>query len=556
MTSYIRIIIFGLALIFIAHGIHGQDRTWEKTQEGEIENASFVVEKERQIELPVEARRFEKIPPVPVDQTSRQVLPYSFSMFFPEMNTLFIQNRALKLKDEPLDKLYGGTLNLGFGNYVTPYLDVDYFNKRENKYLIGVNATHLSSRNGPVDKQNSGNGYSKIKFTSKFFNPGFTGDVSAQYKRSFYHFYGYPEDVPIREDSIRRKFDHMSLQGHLGNNDQENEFDYDLKIGFDYFSDNFKSRESDVTLALKSGLELDDNMKFLLDGDINITNYKYEGNLSRNLIRVKPQIFYQYNEFDLTAGLNFVIQNDTLNSRGSVLLYPLIRVDYHLNDYFNMFLKFDGDLDKITFRDVANDNPYMVPGAPLLHTNKKFGLNWGIDGNILNMLNFTAGFSLSEYKDMFFYLNDSLNISNFNLLYDHQNTTLTNIYGELIFSRIKQYHLSLRADYFNYGTKQVETPWHKPSYQISTHMNYSLYEKIVFGANIYFMGGIRAFDWESDRTITLAPIADINLDINYRFSDQLGAFVKFDNILGKNYQRYYRYPVRGIQVMIGASINF
>jgi hypothetical protein len=540
----------------IISAVHGQDKTWEKTQEGEIENASFVVEKERQIELPIEARRFEKIPPVPNDQMTRQVLPYSFSLFYPEMNILFIPNRALKLKDEPLDKLYGGTVNLGFGNYVTPYLEVDYFNKRENKYLIGVNAEHLSSRNGPVDKQNSGNGYSKLKFTSKFFNSAFTSDVSAQYKRSFYHFYGYPENIPVVEDSIRRKFDHIALQGHLGNNDQENEFDYDLKFNFDYFTDNFNSRESDISLGLKSGIVLDDDLQFLLDGDINIMNYKYESNLNRNLIRIKPSIFYKYNEFDLTAGLNFVFQNDTLNSRGSVLLYPMIRVDYHLNDYFNMYLKFDGDLEKVTFRDIAYENPYTVPGAPVLHRNKKFGLNWGIDGNILNVLNFTAGFSLSEYKDMYFYQNDSLNVSTFNLLYEHQNTSFSNIYGELVFSRIKQYHVSLRADYFKYSTKQLDVPWHKPSYQISSHMNYSLYEKIVFGANIYFMGGIQAFDWENDQTVRLDPIVDLNLDVNYRFSDQLGAFIKFDNILGKNYERYYRYPVRSIQVMIGASVNF
>jgi len=556
MIRYLIIFIFIAGILFYFQDVQAQDRTWEKTQQGEIENASFVVEKERQIELPVESRRFEKIPPVPVDQTSRQILPYEFSLFYPEMSTIYIQNRALKMKDEPLEKLYGGTVNLGFGNYVTPYLEVDYFNKRENKYLIGVNAEHLSSRNGPVDKKNSGNGYSRIKFTSKFLNPGFTGDVSAQYKRSFYHFYGYPADAPVLEDSIRRKFDHINLQGHLGNNDMENELDYDLKIGFDYFTDNFNSSETDVSIGLKSELELDEELKFLLDGDIDMTNYHFQNNLSRNLIRVKPQIFYRYNEFDLTAGLNFVIQNDTLNSRGSVLLYPLIRVDYHLNDNFNMFLKFDGDLEKVTFRKMAYDNPFMSPGAPLLHTNKKFGLNWGIDGNILNVLNFTAGFSLSEYKDMYFYQNDSLNVSTFNLLYDHQNTSVTNVYGELVFSRIKQYHLSLRADYFNYGTTQVETPWHKPSYQISTDMNYSLYEKIVFGANLYFMGGIRAYDWDSDQTVTLDPIVDLNLDVNYRFSDQLGAFIKFDNILGKNYQRFYRYPVRGIQIMIGASINF
>jgi len=556
MINYNRII----SLLILYSGLNyvslAQDPTWEKTEEGEIENASFIVEKERQIELPAEARKFEKIPPLPIDQNVKQVQPYSFAIFYPEMSNLTIRNRAMKLKDEPLDKLFGGTLNVGFGNYATPYIEADYFNKRENRYLIGVNATHLSSRKGPVDKENSGNGYSRLKFYSEFFNPTINSGITAMYKRSFYHFYGYPENSNINEDSIRRKFDHFNISGKLGNNNKNDDFDYDLGLQFNYINDNFESSESDFKLNLESGLSLRDDLQFLLDGDINVTSYKFEGTLNRNLIRIKPLVYYRFNEFDLKAGLNFIIQNDTINSRGDVLLYPMVTIDYYLNDFYNMFLTIDGDIEKVSFRDIIYENPYVIPGAPLLHTNKKFGLHWGIKGNLMNYLNFTAGFTLSEYKDMYFYQNDSLNISTFNILYNHKNTSLFNIYGELIFSRIKQYHLSFRADYFNYSTKDLLAPWHKPSYQISTHINYSLYEKIVFGANIYFMGGIKAYDWLNDRTLTLDPIADLNFDINYRFSDQLGAFLKFDNILGKNYQRYFRYPSRGIQVMVGATFNF
>jgi hypothetical protein len=556
MKKTARIFVVTVLLAQIVFAAMGQERSWDEESQGEIEDASFVVEKERQIELPVEARRFEKIPPLPNDLTTRQVQPYTFSLFYPDMTNLTIRSRALRLKDEPLEKLYGGNVNVGIGNYLTPYLELDYFNKRENNYLIGVNAEHLSSRNGPVDNKNSGNGYSRLKFSSKFFNKSVTGDASAQYKHSFYHFYGYPQNEPVDRDSIRRTFNHITLSGNVGNNDKDKDFDYDLDVRFDYISDNFNSNESDIGIGVRTGLKLEENLTFYLDGDINIINYKYESSLSRNLIRVKPSIFYRYNEFDLTAGLNFVIQNDTLNSRGSVLLYPMIRLDYHLGEFFNLFMKFEGDLEKTTFREIAYENPYVRPGVPLLHTNKKFGLDWGINGNILNVMNFTAGFSLSEYKDMYFYQNDSLNVSTFNLLYDHQNASVTNVYGELIFSRVKKYHISLRADYFNYSTKQLEEAWHVPSYKIGTHLNYSLYEKIIFGADLYFMGGIKAYDWTESRVITLDPIADLNLDVNYRFSDQLGAFLKFDNILGNNYQRYYRYPVRGIQILAGASFNF
>jgi hypothetical protein len=168
MKQSVRILAVAVVLAQFVFTTWAQERTWDEDRQGEIEDASFVVEKERQIELPVEARRFEKIPPLPDDVATRQVQPYSFSIFYPEMTNLAIRSRVLKLKDEPLEKLYGGNINVGIGNYLTPYLELDYFNKRENNYLLGVNAEHLSSANGPVDNKNSGNGYSRLKLFPNF----------------------------------------------------------------------------------------------------------------------------------------------------------------------------------------------------------------------------------------------------------------------------------------------------------------------------------------------------------------------------------------------------
>jgi hypothetical protein len=153
-------------------------------------------------------------------------------------------------------------------------------------------------------------------------------------------------------------------------------------------------------------------------------------------------------------------------------------------------------------------------------------------------------------------MNDSLNISRFNLLYEHENTTVLNIYGELVYSRIKNYNIALRADYFNYDTKTLAEAWHKPAYQLTGTFRYYLYDKIVFGSNIYFIGGIKAFDFIADDTIKLSGIVDLNFNVNYLFSERLGVILRFNNILGRNYERYWRYPSRGIQILGGVSFNF
>jgi outer membrane cobalamin receptor len=118
--------------------------------------------------------------------------------------------------------------------------------------------------------------------------------------------------------------------------------------------------------------------------------------------------------------------------------------------------------------------------------------------------------------------------------------------------------MAIRADYFNYNTKTLEEAWHRPTFKLTGTFRYNVYEKIVFGSNIYFISGMRAKSYTSttEEVLTLSGIIDLNLSVQYLFSDRLGAFLRFDNILGKNYERYYRYPSRGIQIIGGVSINF
>ena len=97
-------------------------------------------------------------------------------------------------------------------------------------------------------------------------------------------------------------------------------------------------------------------------------------------------------------------------------------------------------------------------------------------------------------KDLYFFMNDSLDFSRFHIIYDHDNTTVLNFYGELVYSRVKNYNMALRADYFNYDTKMLAEAWHRPTYQLTGTFRYYLYDKIIFGSNIYFIGGIRAYD--------------------------------------------------------------
>jgi hypothetical protein len=556
MKIVINILIICLLVYLIPVSAYAQDTIWEEIDEGEIEDASFIVEKSLKIELPKQNRAFEKVPPLPSIQTARYSQTYNYLSILPELSNLNIQNRALKLKPQPLEKFYGGNITAGFGNYVTPFLEASLFNKRENKYALGFNLNHISSRNGPVDKENSGSSDTGASFDSRYYGEKLTVGAKLNYKRTMVHYYGYPDSVEVSSDSIRQIYNTYNIDVWLGNTNKKDDFDYIISANYNYIKDKFTSSESKTEVNLASNYFLKEGLKFHLDVNTMFSSYKNPGTLNRNLIKVKPYVLYRYNNFDIKGGLNFVFQNDTLSSRGDVLLYPFISVDYSLNDYYRLFLRIDGDMEQLDFQSVVDQNPYLDEGVALLNSNKKFGIDWGIHGNVNNYFNFLAGFKLSEYKDLYFFINDSIQISRFKLVYDHENTSVLNFYGELVYSRIKNYNIAIRADYFNYKTKSLAEAWHRPTFKLSGTFRYNLFDKIVFGSNIYFISGIKAYDFTLDDVIKLSSIVDLNLSVNYLFSDRLGVILRFDNIIGRNYERYWRYPSRGIQILGGVSYNF
>jgi len=98
-----------------------QKKNWEEG-EGEIENVEIEIVKERQIILPKANRNFEKIPPRATEPI-KPPITYDFRSFNFQAPQISSHIRPLKLKKESEANVYGGYLQLGFGNYTSPLLD-------------------------------------------------------------------------------------------------------------------------------------------------------------------------------------------------------------------------------------------------------------------------------------------------------------------------------------------------------------------------------------------------------------------------------------------------
>lgn len=55
---------------------------------------------------------------------------------------------------------------------------------------------------------------------------------------------------------------------------------------------------------------------------------------------------------------------------------------------------------------------------------------------------------------------------------------------------------------------------------------------------------------------TLNSFVDVNLDGGYHFNDKFSAFLKLNNVLNTNYQRFANFNTQGFQALAGFTYKF
>ncbi len=559
-------LLFSTILIFIIFfAANAQQDQW--SEEGEIEDAEVVIEKDREIELPRASRNFERVPPLPV-QKPQVAVSYRFVEVEPSLRELSPEIRVLKIKEPPLPKLYGNYVRAGGANYLTPYFDLFVNNTRNKDYSYGIHAKHLSSRQGPVDGANSGNSDTRLMFNGKYFAKKHTFSAEAGYQRERYHFYGYLPSLEIERDSIRQIFNIGHVQLGLQKSEPEAPFQYQMTVSLDRIGDRFGAVENQIGLGLTAGIGINDQLKFLIESESYLMDWKsYEGeeeeegaSINRNLVKFKPYLYYkpesEGSRIEAKAGFNIVYENDTIVNGDRLHFYPYLWAAYFLNDGVSLYAGIEGDIQKNTWLDYTRQNPYLASDAALAHTNKTFGFQGGIKGRVSSMFGFNVGLNANNYKNMYYFVNSAEDSTKFDILYDTDNTFLLNFYGEINFNNGNRFRSTLRGDYFSYTTSDVEEPWHKPAYQVNLMAHYNLYEKIIFNSELLVLGGIEGYNLASNTSTMLDPIIDLSFKADYLFSDRFSTFLQLKNILGQNYERYLNYPSRGIMVMVGATYRF
>ncbi len=470
--------------------------------------------------------------------------------------------KAARMVKMPLHRLYKSQLTLGFGNYLTPLAELNINQLRSRNGTFGVHLKH-HSMNGKVKLDNdlkvpAGFNENELDiYGSRFLkNSAFDYGAGASYN-SYVHYGVDPEldTVLNREDAVEPYF---TAEGKLGIHSMHADsfhVNYKASLEYHYFTHKFEQAEHGARLEL----DLDKKLRVLdLAGEFGgvwLGHYPDWDTLVGNqtIFWFNPSVSKGTTQWRFTAGVNIYgrVNNEIFKPH----LYPRAMFQFHMvKEVIVPYFGVDGYLETNSYRQVVEENPYIVPSLAVRPTSHKMIGYLGLKGHISDAVSYNLKASYSIIDDAYFYVNDNSDplMNQFRVVYD--DVTLGTLHGELTVEPNDSWKVFLQGNYYSYITMvNEEHPWNKPEFDISLQARYNMGDKIILNAGIYTIGSRYYENYNLALEETLPLTFDLNLGMEYRYSKLLSFWVRFNNMTGQSYYLYNQYPSYKFRAMLGFS---
>ncbi len=490
------------------------------------------------------------------------------------------KGKAQGIAKEKMDRIYENYISAGFGNNTTPYLEAHLHSSSTRNNDFGAFIRHLSSKANVKDALLDNNfSDTSIDFYYKQFDRDYNWEINAGLKHQIYNWYGLPKSVTHSESFInsidpKQKYFNIFAGGKL--NFEDGIFKGG-KVELNQISDNYNSNE--IHLLVQPKVELPISSELInttatiefLSGKFN-QNYIDINNINHNFLKlgISPNFKVLRDDLTVNLGANIYYNFDFENSVNKFFAYPNVTASYKVSDETLIaYAGVTGDLKMNSFREFAEENPFISPTLMVQQTDNQYNGFVGAKGQFSSDVsyNFKANFSNEKNKPLFVNNNSKTDgntaVTNgyeagnsFNVIYD--NVKALTITGELNIDVSKDFKFGGTVEFNNYSTTTQDEAWNLPTVQSALYADYHNNSWFA-GANLYFVG--KRYDFVTPfagigEKVELDSYVDLNLNGGYVFTDRLTAFAKANNVLSTNYERFRNFDAQGIQVLLGITYKF
>lgn len=490
------------------------------------------------------------------------------------------------------ERIYTNYIATGFGNYTSPYAEAFIHKYTRFQSEFGLSANYKASLSN-IENTSLNSDFSN--FSGNIFYKKeeryFDWKVALNTERNNYNWYGLKEnffsDLAITNIQENQTYNSFNVTGSV---DFLDAYIDTSNLSISYFTDTYASREllinGDIAmnvpinfihknvddLHIKTSLEL-------LTGEFK-NDYSGQNKLNYSIFTAKlnPEYKTIFRGFSLKLGAKLFASFDTENSAYHFLAYPDVKVQKEIiKEKLTIYGGVFGDFHTNTYQNFTEENPFISPTQFITQTAEKYNAFLGFNGVIGNDFNFNISMSIKEEQDKALFVRNnskSNGVSNFanenelkgfeygnsfSVVYDDVKTT--SVFAELEYDLSKKITLSTNIQFDDFNMAIQSEAWNLPTFQtaiISAYKNNKWYAT----ATIFYVGERKDVLYTStapsnaNGTQDVKSFTDVNLRGGYHFSDRFSTFLKFNNILDSNYQRFANFNVQGFQVLGGIIYKF
>lgn len=493
------------------------------------------------------------------------------------ITTSAIEPSKLKIINK-LDKLYPGYVKVGLGNYTMPMGELYYNSVRNRRFNYGIHANHLSSFGQMKGYAPSQYDNTNAKIFGEYYSRKHIYTLEGDWLNHGYHYYGIQNDS-IPKDSLKNRVGAYGAKFTFGNYTKRDsaKLIYKLYTDYRYFheflpdsaNETSNARENHFTIGSEWAYKFEDNV-FHLDADFKFNQYRYgeddsllfayQRNVDNHILHFRPTVSSYRFDDKLKAEVGFDLNFDIDDIK---IFKPLVvaNVKYSLLDGMIIpYIAIDGGLKQNTYYGLNRENPYINSSIDLKNT-KTFEVKGGIKGTLSKHMTFNVFVHSSKWTDMPLYVNDTIfsDQYRFNVVYD--TISVLGIGGSLSYQLKEKLKVDAMVEYNKYFAKNQLYAWNLPEFKMTLRGSYNLYDKIYAKLDFTLETGRKSPNAllnpdDTDSNYSLGTLADANLHLEYRYNRRISAFLQFNNLAAQKYQRWYRYPVYGFQVLGGFTFGF
>ena len=500
---------------------------------------------------------------------------------------------------EPLEKLYSGYVKAAAGSYLTPLLNFNYSSLRSKYDSWGIKGDFQSSFGNIKEMGNTNFTDLGIGgYFQKFFNDH---DLWAEidYKKNSFNFYGLDYSDTLlnllkdRENIFNQNYDlfdaHVKFNSKNNGRDT-NKLRYQTWLNLHRLSSRYQMVENYLLLGAHSGWVIMDE-EFLGTFELDINNLSQPSlSLDTNdvivsenqvpnttaVIRFNPHIYTRKNNLIAKVGVSL---QANINDKSNFKFFPDVEVSYSLfNNVFIPYGGLKGNIERNTFNNLRNQNPYLSEDSEILNTINRVNLFFGVRGSMSNNFTFNISTKFEKFDDFCLFTPDTISSfeNKFKVTYDKLDRAV--IAGEITYQQDEKLKIFSKLELFNYSTSNEKYAWQRPNSILTFGSVLDLADKITVKGDVFFIGsrnvysynmpsenknirtnenGNIIFDYSNSRYIyELKPFIDMNLSVEYRYNKKVSAFIQFNNFTARKYQFWTNFPVQSINIMGGVNLSF